>query len=212
MEDKIKVFLQYMKKEKELRLEWDKEDGIDVEADDYKLNLLCVDRVKAFIAYRDIRIEEQWYSKLHKDRESKEVIKKLYDYDEERSRRHAKALRAMKDFDTFGEEYGLPKFYDGKMLDPKDIDKYINISIRKKETDFFLQFIDKLSRTPGIQMQKYFEEVGIEGEAKEETAFIKELQSNVESVDKKYNVDGALLEEDGNITFGDDKLIDRYTR
>ena len=35
MEDKIKLFLQYVKKEKELMLEFDREDGIDVDAEDY---------------------------------------------------------------------------------------------------------------------------------------------------------------------------------
>lgn len=206
MEDKIKLFLQYMKKEKELIREWDKEDGIDVDSPEYKIeSLLCVDRVKAFIAYRNIRVEEAWYLKLNNGNHSKEIREKVYEYDAERSRRHSLALNSMIGFNMFGEKYGLPKFYDGELLEPKDIDNYKNIPIRKKETDFFLQFIDSLSRISSLTMKKYFEEVGIEGEAKEDVSFIRELQSGVEGVDRKYGVEETLLDDDGDIKFKDEK-------
>lgn len=212
MEDKVKLFLKYMEKEKELRLQWDEEDGYDVHSPEYKLNLLCVDRVKSFIAYRNIRIEEAWYSKLNKGKRTKEVINKLYDYDEERVKRHAKALKAISDINKFGEDNGLEKFYDGEVLDVKDIDSYRNIPIRKKETDFFLSFIDTLGRTPGIKITEYFKEIGIKGEAKEEFDFIRELQAGVEKIDREHNIEEPILKDDENIKFGDDKLLDKFTR
>lgn len=212
MEDKVKLFLKYLKKEKELRLKWDEEDGYDINASDYKLNLLCVDRVKSFISYRNIRIEEAWYSKLNKGKRTKEVINKLYDYDEERVKRHAKALKAIIDINKFGEDNGLEKFYDGEVLDDKDISSYRNIPVRKKETDFFLRFVDTLGRTPGIKIKQYFKEIGVEGEAKEELDFIRELQAGVEKVDRMHNVQQPILSDDENVKFGDDKLLDKFTR
>ena len=204
MEDKIKLFLQYMKKEKELQISWDKEDGIDVDAEGYRPELLCVDRVKSFISYRNIRVEEAWYSKLNNGNSSREVREKVVEYDATRSRRHALALNSMIGLNMFGERYGLPKFYDGELLEPKDIDNYKNISTRKKETDFFFGFIDTLSRTPMIKMEEYFSEVGIDKEAKDEKSFIKELQSNVESTDRAYGVTSPILSDDDDIKFKDE--------
>lgn len=212
MDDKVKLFLQYMKKEIELNREWDKEDGIDVDADDYKISLTCVDRVKSFISYRNLRIEEAWYNKLNAGKNSREVREKVYAYDAERSRRHSVALNSMIGFNIFGERYGLPPFYDGEMLKASEIESYKNIPARKAETEFFLKFIDKLSRMSSIKLKKYFEEVGIDENSKQENEFIKELQSNLETVDRKYGVEEPLLEEDAKIKFVDTKLIDRYNR
>lgn len=206
MEDKIKLFLEYMKKEKELRLEWDKEDGIDVNSPDYKLILLTVDRARTFIAYRNIRIEEAWFSKLNKGKHSRAIEEKAYDYDEKRCQKHALALNSLNALNKFGEEHGLKKFYDGPMLERSDIENYTNISVRNEETAFFLQFIDKLGRTTSKEMEKYFEEVGIE-QGEEESSFIKELQSNISSVESAYAVEEPPLEERSEIKFKDEEIF-----
>jgi len=210
MEDKIKLFLQYMNKEKELVREWDREDGIDVDSPNYKQTLLSVDRVRAFISYRNIRIEEAWYTKLNRGNNDREIREKLYEYDAERSRRHSLALNSMIGLNDFGEMYGLPKFYDGELVRGQDIENYKNIDVRKEETKFFLGFVDQLCRTPGIVIEKYLAELGIDGEAKEEASFIRELQSNVDTIDRKYNVDKPLLEDDDTITFKDQEDLNRF--
>lgn len=204
MEDKIKLFLEYMKKEKEISMEFDKEDGIDVDSPDYKLDLACVGRVQSFIAYRNIRIEEAWYSKLNTGNKSREVRERLNEYDAERSRRHATALNSLAGFNAFGERFGLPKFYEGELLDAKDIEDYRNIPVRKEETEFFLQFVDALGRVPSIKLQKYFEGAGIE-QGKEESNFLRELQSNISKVEDAYGVEKPPLDEEGDITFKDEK-------
>lgn len=212
MKDKIKLLLEYMKKEKELTREWDEEDGIDVNAEDYKIDgLATVDRIKNFIGYRNIRVEEAWFNKLHRGDTSRETREKAYDYDAERSRRHSLALNSMIGLNEFGKKYDLPVFYEGELVTGTDIENYKNIPTRKKETDFFLQFIDKLSRTPAIVMQKYFEQVGIEKGGQEES-FIRELQSNVENIDNKYGVEKNLIEDDGDIKFKDDDILSGYDR
>lgn len=212
MEDKIKLLLEYMKKEKELTKEWDKEDGIDVNSADYKIDfLLTVDRIKSFIRYRNIRIEEAWFSKLHKGDISRKTIEKFYDYDDERVKRHSLALNSMIGLNEFGKKYGLPKFYEGELIRGSDIDNYANIAIRKKETDFFLQFIDKLGRTSNIVMEKYMEEMNIE-KSDIEIGFIKELQSNVDVVDNKYGVEKNLIKDDGDIKFKDDETLSEWNR
>ena len=201
MEDKIKLFLRYMKKEKELTLQWDREEGIDVDAEDYKLNLLCVGRVKSFINYRNIRIEEAWYSKLTKGDTSREVSEKIIEYDCMRTKAHARALSSLADFNKFGEMYGLPKFYDGELLDSKDIEDYRNIKTRKEETDFFLSFIDAINRTPMSKMLEYFSEVGL---GSSEKSFLHDLQSNIEKTNRAYGVSEPFLSDDDDIKFKDD--------
>ncbi len=214
MEDKIKLLLKYIEKEKELTREWDKEDGIDVDAEDYKItSLVNVDRIKNFIGYRNIRIEEAWFNKLNRGNTSREVREKAVDYDAERSRRHSLALNSMVGINRFGDEHGLPKFYDGELVQGSDIDNYRNIDVRKKETDFFLQFIDKLSRTSGIIIDRYMDEAGINREDSDGgMSFIKELQRNVDTVDNKYGVEKNLTEDDGDIKFKDDDILSGYDR
>lgn len=213
MEDKIKLLLQYIQKEKELTRQWDKEDGIDVDAEDYKIkSLLCIDRIKSFIAYRNIRVEEAWYLKLNRGVTSREVREKACEYDAKRSRRHSLALNSMIGLNMFADKYELPKFYDGEMLEPKEIENYRNIPVRKEQTKFFLCFIDSLSRTSSTTIQKYFEELGIKEKAEEDIPFIRELQSGVESIDSAYGVEETLLDEDGEIKFKDDKKFDRIGR
>lgn len=204
MEDKIKLFLQYVKKEIELTKKWDKEDGIDIEADDYKISsLLCVDRIKSFIAYRNIRVEEAWFLKLNRGDHSREKSEKAAEYDSKRSRRHSLALNSLLGLNMFGEKYGLEKFYDGEVLNAEEIESYKNIRIRRQETDFFLQFIDSLSRVPSIKMKEYINEAGLDENIS--NTFIRELQSGVESVERKYGVEKNLLTDDGEIKFKMDK-------
>lgn len=214
MKDKIKLLLEYMKKEKELTREWDEEDGIDVNAEDYKIDgLATVDRIKNFIGYRNIRVEEAWFNKLHRGDTSRETREKAYDYDAERSRRHSLALNSMIGLNDFGEKYGLPKFYEGELIRGSDIDNYKNIDVRKKETDFFLQFIDKLSRTSGVLMEKYMEEMNMDVDKSDvEMSFIRELQSNVDAVDNKYGVEKNLTEDDGDVKFKDDDILSGFDR
>lgn len=214
MKDKIKLLLEYMKKEKELTRQWDEEDGIDVNAEDYKIDsLITVSRVQSFIGYRNIRVEEAWFNKLNKGDTSRETREKAYEYDAERSRRHSLALNSMIGMNEFGEKYGLPKFYEGELIRGSDIDNYKNIDVRKKETDFFLQFIDKLSRTSGILMEKYMEEENMDiSKSEEELDFIHELQKNVDIVDNKYGVEKNLTEDDGDIIFKDDDILSGFDR
>lgn len=214
MKDKIKLLLEYMKKEKELTRQWDEEDGIDVNAEDYKIDsLVAVSRVKNFIGYRNIRIEEAWFNKLNNGDTSREIREKAYEYDAERSRRHSLALNSMIGMNEFGEKYGLPKFYEGELVEGSDIDNYKNIDVRKKETDFFLQFIDKLSRTSGMLMEKYMEEMNMDiSKSEEELNFIKELQHEVNVVDNKYGVEKNLTDDDGDVKFKDDDILSGFDR
>lgn len=206
MEDKIKLFLEYVKKEKELRLKWDKEAGMDVNASDYKIMIQTVDRVRTFVAYRNVRIEEAWFSKLNKGKNSRAIEEKADDYEEKRCKCHADALKSIIDLNQFGEEHGLKKFYDGKMLTVKEIENYTNIATRNEETAFFLGFIDKLGKITSKQMNEYFEEVGI-AQGKEESNFIKELQSNISSVENSYKVEVPPLSEKDDIKFKDDSIF-----
>lgn len=212
MEDKIKLILQYMNKEKELMTEFDREEGINVDSDSYEPSLQTVSRVNCFIKYRNIRIEEAWYVKLTKGNKSREVIEKLYDYDNERSRRHSMALTSIEGLNAFAERHGLPKFYEGQLLKPEEIDSYKNIPVRNEMTNFFLKFIDELNRTPNIIMEKYFEEVGIEREGAIEDQFIRKLQMNLEKTERDYGVEKPLVEEHGDIKFKDDKNLDDFAR
>jgi len=203
MEDKIKLLLLYMKKEKEIIIESDREEGIDVDAPDYKLISGCVGRIQSFISYRNIRIEEAWYQKLNKGRRLESYERKCNEYDTERSRRHATALNSLAGFNEFGKNFGLPKFYDGELLTAREIENYQNIPVRLEETAFFLQLVDKLGRVKAIEVQKYFEEVGIE-EGKEESTFFRELQRSISKTEDDYNVKQPLLEEDGETIFRED--------
>ncbi len=206
MEDKIKLFLKYIKREKELRLKWDEEAGIDINSPDYKIMLRTVDRIKTFVAYRNIRIESAWFSKLNKGKRSRAIEEKAYDYEDKRCDCHSAALKSLLELNEFGEEHGLDKFYDGNMLTRKEIDNYTNIPTRNEETAFFLGFIDKLGRTTSKQMNEYFAEVGIT-QGKEESDFIKELQSNISSVESSYNVEVPPLSEKDDIKFKDDNIF-----
>jgi hypothetical protein len=55
-------------------------------------------------------------------------------------------------------------------------------------------------------MNEYFEEVGIT-QGKEESSFIKELQSNISSVENSYNVEVPPLNENDEIEFKDDDIF-----
>lgn len=212
MEEKIKLLLEYIKKDKEIMKENYRAMGASDEVEDCKLPVSAnIERVKNFIAYRNVRVEESWFQKLHNGDNSRRVKEELCELDAKRSRRHADALVSVQQLNEFSQIHDLPLFYEGELVTGSDIENYVNIDTRKKETDFFLQFIDELSRTPSIVMDRYFKETGIDKES-EMPDFIKELQGNVEEVDLEYGVEKNLTEDDGDIVFKDEDALSRHER
>lgn len=188
---KIELLVQYAKKEAELNKEFDREDGINVDSDDYELNYESTKkRIETFIRYKEIRTKQYWYSMKFKDSSIKNYAIGRNELDKQRRFLHNSALQSVLGFDKFAERFNLPKLYEGNLLTAEEIENHDpNVYEKRMEmTDFIFGL---LSEIEDIDIIKKIEESN-----KEYTDFMSNLKKQVEKVDRDYGVKNSIKKDE----------------
>ena len=192
--DDLKLLFTYISKENEIIKEFDKEDGINVEAPDYVPDSMMIRRVTDMEDYRIaktllVSVEKMIASSLCA--RNPEYVASL---DREQRRKHNKALTSLIAMNNFAEKNNLEKIYKGKLVDEKDIRDLGSgdLEARKEMTDFFLGLLTQISK---------YRVRELENEVLKKQ--IKEVQRKMDSTNSQYNVKKELTEYDGEIEFYD---------
>ena len=197
----VELIIKYIEKEKELNIMFDKEDGIDVDAEDYKPteNLITIDRLKNLLSYRTLRTRQAYISKISNGDNSRKTREMLVEIDKDRRDKHNLALSSFKGLNEFAKKYGLEPLYKGKMLTEEQIDSHdpSTYDIRKDMTDAFLKIL--------IELGNYSARENFKG-AKE----IETVQDEIYRVERDYGVKGELKEDDGDVVFEDEKFFPEF--
>ena len=203
---KLELLIEYAKKEAEMNKEYDREDGVDVDSNEYELNYdTTKKRIETFIRYKEIRTMQHWYSVVFKDSDVKNYAVGRNELDKKRRFLHNAALQSVLGFDKFSERFKLPKLYEGNLLTPEQIESHDNkvYDIRMEMTDFIF---DVLKEIEDIRLSRDFGDKDTEYKS-----FISDLQNQIEKVDRDYGVTKGLDKDEGNIELKDDgKEYDLY--
>ena len=80
----VQLIMQYIEKEKVIQKQFDEDDGIDVNAEDYKPEASVItDYINSFLNYRNIRTEQAYISRANDGNNSREVREMLAKLDEQ---------------------------------------------------------------------------------------------------------------------------------
>lgn len=197
---KIDLLIQYAKKEAELNKEFDRDDGIDVDSDDYTLNYESTKgRIESFIRYKEIRTEQYWYSVVFKDSDSKSYAVGRNELDKQRRFLHNAALQSVIGFDTFSQRFKLSKLYEGNLLTPEQIENHDDkvYDIRMEMTDFIF---DLLKEIEDIRVNREISE-----KDSDYKSFISDLQNKIEKVNRDYGVTKSLDKDEGDMKLEDEQ-------
>lgn len=188
---KINLLIEYAKKEAELNKEFDREDGIDVNSNEYELNYESTKkRIETFIRYKEIRTKQYWYSMKFKDSSVKSYATGRNELDKQRRFLHNSALQSVLGFDKFAERFNLPKLYEGNLLTAEEIESHDSKAYDKRMemTDFLFSLLNEIEDLD-INMQ-------IEESDKEYTDFMSNLKKQVEKVDRDYGVKSSIKKDE----------------
>lgn len=115
-----------IEREAEENKKFDKEDGVDISAPDYKPDSLIVTCLKHFESYRAVRTEEAYTSICLRtsDVSSRRKAEILNELDHKRRGAHNLALSSVNILNRLMERYGLSKLYTGPTMDDAEINKH----------------------------------------------------------------------------------------
>ena len=140
----VELIKMYINKEKEITKQFDKEDGIDVEAEDYEPKATAtLMRIKSFLSYRELRTKQAYTSKMSKGNKDRAVMERLAKFDKDRREKHNLALTSLNGLVDFAERFNLEPIYTGKRLSEKEIKEHKadSYDTRLEMTDAFLQIL-----------------------------------------------------------------------
>ena len=189
----INLILQYIEKEKEENRRYDEEDGIDVNAEDYKPEAdAIIMMIENMLKYRELRVEQAYISKMNMGNNSREFREKAVELDKDRREKHNLALTSLKGLNEFAKKYNLEPIYEGRVLTDEQIDSHdkFTYDVREEMTDAFLKMLIELGN---FSIEK-------EVNSKEE---IMKLQRRIDKTERKYGVKRELEHDDGDIEFKD---------
>ena len=148
--------------------------------------------VLAILAYRELRTEQAYISKIANTSNSRYIREQLADLDKDRREKHNLALTELKGLNRFAKDNGLEPIYKGKELSEEEIERHDNASydIRMEMTDAFLKIL--------LDLGKYT--VKENTKSKEE---IRAIQKDMDKVAREYGVKQELENDDGDILFDD---------
>lgn len=190
----LELLFQYIEKENEIVIEFDKEDGIDVEAEDYVPESMMMNRLSAMEDYRIAKTLLANVKKMITDGlcgKNPEMVNSL---DRDQRRKHNRALTSLMAMNEFAEKQGLSQIYTGKLVDKHDIEDLGSgdLDARKEMTNFFLGLLTQIS--------KYnIREIKNEQLKKQ----IKDVQKKMDATNSTYKVKKELTSYDGEIEFYD---------
>ena len=146
MSDNLKLLFEYMDKEMEMNRQFDKEDGIDIDAPDYVPECTTLTRVLSFEKYRRAYTETMYQDFLVKSgcKKNPTVTAEL---DRNQRQAHNSALSHLLGFKNLGKALGLKPLYEGAEVSKESIRGMgsDHSDARKEMTDFFLKIITELS-------------------------------------------------------------------
>ena len=195
MSDKLKLLFEYMEKETELNRQFDKEDGIDVDAPDYTPECTTLTRVLSFERYRRAYTETMYQDFLVKAgfKKNPSLTEEL---DRNQRQAHNSALSHLLGFKNLSKTLGLEPLYKGAEVSKESIRGMgsDHSDARKEMTDFFLKLITELS---DYNIQEI------------ENKYLKENTQSIKDTIRKDNhdfrvKDDGLTEYHGKIEFEDE--------
>lgn len=192
--EELSLLFQYIEKENEIIIEFDKEDGIDVEAEDYVPDSMMTNRLSAMEDYRIAKTLLANVKKMINDGICHENIDMVSSLDRDQRQKHNRALTSLMGMNEFANKHGLPELYTGKLVDKNDIRDLGSgdLEARKEMTNFFLGLLTQIS--------KYnIRELKNEHLKKQ----IRDVQRKMDSTNSKYKVKKELTSYDGEIEFYD---------
>lgn len=192
--EELELLFQYIEKENEIITEFDKEDGIDVEAEDYVPDSMMMNRLSAMEDYRIAKTLLASVKKMMTDGlcgKNPEMVNSL---DRDQRQKHNRALTSLMSMNEFAEKQGLPQLYTGKLVDKHDIRDLGtgNLEARIEMTNFFLGLLTQLSKYNVRELKNEY--------LKKQ---LKDVQRKMDATNSKYKVKKELSSYDSEIEFYD---------
>lgn len=190
----LQLLFSYIKKENEVIMKFDKEDGIDVDAPDYAPDSMMMRRLSDMEDYRIAKTLLASVQKMVRDGLCSRNPVYIESLDREQRRKHNKALTSLMAMNDFAQKNNLEKIYTGKLVDSKDIRDLGSgdLEARREMTDFFLGLLTQLSK---YNIQELKNE-----QLKKQ---VSTMQRKMDSTSRDYNVKKELTTYDGDIEFYD---------
>lgn len=190
----LELLFQYIEKENEIVTEFDKEDGIDVEAEDYVPESMMINRLSAMEDYRIAKTLLANVKKMITDGLCHRNPQMVNSLDRDQRQKHNRALTSLMAMNEFAKKEGLPEIYTGKLIDKHDIVGLGtgNLDARIEMTNFFLGLLTQISKYNVRELKN--------DQLKKQ---IKDVQKKMDSTNSTYKVKKELTSYDGEIEFYD---------
>lgn len=185
-----------IEREAEENKKFDKEDGVDISAPDYKPDSLIVTCLKHFESYRAVRTEEAYTSICLRtsDVSSRRKAEILNELDHKRRGAHNLALSSVNILNRLMERYGLSKLYTGPTMDDAEINKHTDKFKLKAYTDFFFDVINSVE---DVSISKIAERSELSANR------LSEVKRDIYKTERTWRIKEGLKDDDGTIVFDD---------
>lgn len=194
MENKnLSLIMQYIQTEMKENIEWDKEDGIDVTAEDYTPEADVTERrLMNLLEYRNIRTKQAFLAKLNYGNNTRKERAMMSELDKDRREKHNLALTSLKGLVDFAKKHNLEPIYNGPMLSEEEIESHSSTTYdtRMEMTDAFLQILSDL--------QAYTSETCSN---KDIRSVLNNISNQIHKSNRDYGVKKELTHDDGDIVF-----------
>lgn len=192
MSDRLKLLFQYMEKETEIVKRYDEEDGIDINAEDYKPDSEMTKRLISMENYRIARTIQASVQKMIRDGLIHKDPVYVNQLDRDQRSAHNNALMSLIGMCEFAERQGLPPIYTGKLVDKHDILGMGagNLDARREMTNFFLGLLNELSDYNIRSIENEHTRQQLSG-----------IQTSMMKTNSRYNVKHQLSGYDDEIEF-----------
>lgn len=191
----VSIILSYIQKEQEITRMYDKEDGIDVNAEDYVPEAdITIRRIECLLAYRELRTKQAYTAKIVRGNNTRTVRERLATLDRDRREKHNLALTSFKGLIEFAKKYNLEPIYTGNILSEEEIESHSSdtYDVRKEMTDSFLKLLKDLGNYSTRQI--------IDKNVRKD---IEKVQNRIFKNQRDYGIKQELLEDKGDIKFED---------
>lgn len=191
----VELLLKYIEKEKEINKAFDEEDGIDINASNYKPSAeVTIRRIMNLLAYREVRVKQAYVSKMNVGNNSRDIRAILAGLDKDRREKHNLALSSLKGLVEFAKKNNLEPIYTGNILSEKEIEEHkpSSYDVRQEMTDAFLKILKDLS---DYSIRNF--------DVRENNKELKYIHNRLYEIEGDYSVKQELIKDDGDILFYD---------
>lgn len=191
----VELIKMYINKEKEITKQFDKEDGIDVESEEYEPKAeVTLMRIMSFLSYRELRTKQAYTAQMSKGNKDRTVMERLAQFDKDRREKHNLALTSLNGLVDFANKYNLEPIYTGKRLSTEEIKDFGSgtYETRLEMTEAFLQIL--------IDLGNYSTRECADKSLKKD---LEEIKDKMYNFSRDYGVKQELSHDDGDILFED---------